>query len=134
MKKLFGVIAFVLVSFATQAQYNTDAIWKALRVEGYVPAQYIKNASIPLGKIRGVTLKDSGQYLGIGLATTAGVNPKERLHVVGAIKVGTPTSYSTVTNNASTPVPNGGVGVIIYNPANNHFYGWIGTAWKQLDN
>lgn len=40
--------------------------------------------------------------------------------------------YSTISNGASSPVPTGGPGTIIYR--DNHFFGWNGSTWKQLDN
>jgi len=62
---------------------------------------------------------------GVGIS-----NPTERLTVNGALKVGNP--YSGVTNGATTPIPNGGAGTIVFNGTN--FFGWNGTAWRQLDN
>ena len=64
--------------------------------------------------------------VGIGI-----INPSEKLHVNGALKVSNG-NYSGITNNSVTPVPAGGAGTIIF--YETHFYGWNGTAWKQLDN
>jgi len=61
------------------------------------------------------------------------VTPTEALDVNGAIKVGS-SSYTGLTNNDVTPVPTGGAGTMVYDPVNNHFFGWNGSAWKQLDN
>ena len=64
--------------------------------------------------------------VGIGEAS-----PQEALDVEGAINISNST-YNTVTADGQiTPVPSGGEGTIIYNA--NHFYGWDGTAWQQLD-
>jgi hypothetical protein len=58
-------------------------------------------------------------------------NPgQERLVVNGAAKIGNP--YGTITNGATTPVPNGGAGTMVFSGTN--FFGWNGTSWKQLDN
>ena len=66
--------------------------------------------------------------IGIGVVT-----PTESLDVVGAVKIGSST-YTNLTNNDVTPVPTGGAGTMVYDPVNNHFFGWNGSAWKQLDN
>jgi hypothetical protein len=54
----------------------------------------------------------------------------EKLDVNGAIKIANP--YSSISANASTPVPAGGPGTIVCDAG--HYYGWNGLAWKQLDN
>ena len=64
--------------------------------------------------------------VGIGISA-----PLERLQINGAIKI-TNGAYSGISNNAITPVPAGGAGSIIF--YETHFFGWNGTAWKQLDN
>ena len=63
--------------------------------------------------------------IGVGVA-----NPREKLDVNGAIKIGDG-GYSIVAG-ASTPIPSGGAGTIAF--ANGHFFLWDGTIWKQLDN
>lgn len=57
--------------------------------------------------------------------------PNEKVEINGAIKI-SDGGYTSVTHNATTPVPAGGAGTIIF--IGTHFYGWTGTAWKQLDN
>lgn len=60
-------------------------------------------------------------------------NPgQERLTVNGAIKTTPNSAYSTAVPNATTPVPNGGAGTIVF--AGGRFLGWNGTVWKALDN
>lgn len=60
-------------------------------------------------------------------------NPgQERLVVNGAIKTTPNSAYSTAVPNATTPVPNGGAGTIVF--AGGRFLGWNGTMWKALDN
>lgn len=76
-----------------------------------------------------------GQEKGGAYVSNVGIgtySPTEKLVVEGAIKVDTAYSSSTITNNATSPVPNGGAGTIVFQ--NNHFFGWNGTEWKQLDN
>ena len=63
--------------------------------------------------------------VGIGTAS-----PNEKLEVNGAIKVDDG-GYSGITDGATTPVPAGGAGTIIF--LSTHFYGWDGSAWQQLD-
>lgn len=79
--------------------------------------------------------------LGVGLgsrsANTTDLepnDPKEKLHIGGAIKLSTEYSTSTISDGAKTPVPNGGAGTIIHQ--NGHFFGWVSdtNGWKQLDN
>lgn len=70
--------------------------------------------------------------VGVGLKQES---PKESIDTNGAIKIGTTQEYSvssSLQDGATTPVPDGGAGTIIFQ--NGHFYGWTGTAWKQLDN
>jgi hypothetical protein len=64
----------------------------------------------------------------VGIGTNM---PSEKLEVLGSIKIAN-NNYSGVSNNATTPIPSGGAGTIIFNGSN--FFGWNGTAWKQLDN
>ena len=61
------------------------------------------------------------------------VNPLETLDVSGPIKLGS-NSYTGLTNGDVTPVPNGGAGTMVFDPSSLHFFGWNGSAWKQLDN
>jgi len=63
----------------------------------------------------------------VGIGNTS---PNEKLEVKGAIKIGDG-GYSGITDGATTPVPAGGAGTIIF--LNTHFYGWDGSAWQQLD-
>jgi hypothetical protein len=55
----------------------------------------------------------------------------EKLVVNGAVKIANG-GYTGLVQNATTPVPAGGSGTIVF--SNNHFFGWNGTQWKQLDN
>ncbi|MFC0779214.1 hypothetical protein [Flavobacterium sp. HJSW_4] len=85
-------------------------------------------------------LNIGGAIFGLGLSGTesapAGkigigtITPKEKLDVAGAIKV-SDGGYTGITNGATTPVPVGGAGTIIFLGYN--FYGWNGTVWKQLN-
>jgi hypothetical protein len=55
----------------------------------------------------------------------------------GATVVTAPVAFPIITAlavNDVTPVPTGGAGTMVYDPVNNHFFGWNGSAWKQLDN
>jgi hypothetical protein len=64
----------------------------------------------------------------VGIGVT---EPAEKLYVNGAITLKNG-NYTNITNGATTPVPQGGAGTIVFNES--HFYGWTGTAWRQLDN
>ncbi len=63
----------------------------------------------------------------VGIGTTT---PGERLEINGAIKVDSG-GYTGITDGATTPVPSGGAGTIIF--LDTHFFGWNGSSWKQLD-
>ncbi|WP_027383786.1 hypothetical protein [Epilithonimonas caeni] len=60
------------------------------------------------------------------------LTPKEKLDVNGAVKISTSYISNTIVNGSTTPIPQGGAGTIIFQ--NSHFFGWNGSAWKQLDN
>lgn len=60
------------------------------------------------------------------------INPAETLDVDGALKISTEYSDNTLTDGAVTPIPNGGEGTIVFQ--DQHFFGWTGSLWKQLDN
>ncbi len=64
----------------------------------------------------------------VGVGTTS---PKEKVEIDGAIKIGDG-GYTGIVDNATTPVPTGGAGTLVF--LNGHFFGWTGSAWKQLDN
>ncbi len=64
--------------------------------------------------------------VGIGITT-----PSEKLHVNGAITLKNG-NYTNISNGATEPVPQGGAGTIVF--YETHFFGWNGTAWRQLDN
>ncbi len=63
----------------------------------------------------------------VGIGTTS---PDEKLEVKGAIKVGDG-GYTGITDGATTPVPAGGAGTIIF--LSTHFFGWDGSEWHQFD-
>lgn len=65
--------------------------------------------------------------IGVGINTS---NPNEKLEVNGAIKFGDG-GYTAICNGDTTPVPKGGAGTIIFEGSN--FFGWNGTAWRQLN-
>ncbi len=68
--------------------------------------------------------------IGIGYNNAGTTTPTETLEVFGSAKIGT--SYSgTIADGATTPIPSGGAGTISFQ--NSHFFGWTGSAWKQLD-
>jgi hypothetical protein len=50
--------------------------------------------------------------------------------VIPEVKISNP--YSTITANATTPIPKGGAGTIVF--SGSEFFGWNGTVWKQLSN
>lgn len=65
--------------------------------------------------------------IGIGKET-----PQEKLDVNGAVKIGNRSTYTGVAHGATTPVPDGGAGTIIFDGTG--FFGWNGTSWRKLDN
>lgn len=83
-----------------------------------------------IGTNKSDIIGDNGN-IGIGTGTNS---IGEKLEVAGDIKVSTTVDYAKtyISNNATTPVPTGGAGTIIFQ--NGHFFGWTGTNWKQLDN
>jgi len=72
-----------------------------------------------------VTVRGDGKT-GFGTKT-----PSEKVTIAGALKIADG-GYTGLTNNDTTPIPAGGAGTITF--SNNHFFGWNGTQWKQLDN
>ncbi|UEG51111.1 hypothetical protein LK994_06445 [Ferruginibacter lapsinanis] len=64
--------------------------------------------------------------VGIGI-----IAPVEKMDINGAVRINS-AQYTNVVHNATTPVPSGGAGTIVY--YDTHFFGWNGTVWKQLDN
>ncbi|MFC0428085.1 hypothetical protein [Chryseobacterium scophthalmum] len=60
------------------------------------------------------------------------IDPAETLDIDGALKISTDYSDNALTDGAVTPIPNGGEGTIVFQ--DQHFFGWTGSAWKQLDN
>jgi hypothetical protein len=66
----------------------------------------------------------------VGIGT---ITPSEKLDISGAIKIQSG-GYTSLTNGATTPVPTGGAGTMVFDTVNSHFFGWNGTSWRQLDN
>lgn len=60
------------------------------------------------------------------------IDPAETLDIDGALKISTEYSGNTLSDGAVTPIPNGGEGTIVFQ--DQHFFGWTGSVWKQLDN
>lgn len=58
-------------------------------------------------------------------------DPEEKLEINGAIKIANG-GYSGLVDGAITPEPAGGSGTIVF--SNDHFFGWNGNEWRQLDN
>ena len=81
------------------------------------------------GNTADIHIQGSGTTRGfVGLATHT---PTERLHVNGAIKIGN-NSYTSLSDGATTPVPNGGAGTMVFDSGTSSFYGWTGSVWKKL--
>ena len=78
-----------------------------------------------ISSVETIRIKSTGN-VGIGNGS-----PPEKLTINGAVKI-SDGGYTTIVNNAATPVPAGGAGTMVF--LNNHFFGWTGTTWKQLDN
>jgi len=93
---------------------------------GLAPASVFSVRYANNGVLTEQFLINSSGNAGIGTSS-----PTEKLTIAGALKISNG-GYTTVTNGASTPVPAGGAGTIIFNGTN--FFGWNGSAWKQLDN
>lgn len=94
---------------------------------------YVRNSAAAAADITnayGIYVSD----IGVGATTnnysiyTAGGD----VHHANALTIGNLDAGGTITDGATTPVPQGGAGTIVYRSA--HFYGWTGSAWKQLDN
>jgi len=70
----------------------------------------------------------SGGKIGIGVVT-----PLETLHVNGSVVLSKDSSYTSLSDGATTPVPNGSGGTMVYDSVTTSFYGWIGTSWSKLN-
>ena len=81
------------------------------------------------GNTADIHIQGTGATRGyVGLATHT---PTERLDVAGAIKIGN-NSYTSLSDGATTPVPNGGAGTMVFDSGTSSFYGWTGSVWKKL--
>jgi hypothetical protein len=60
------------------------------------------------------------------------VTPLEPLHVNGSIVISKKSTYTSLSDGAVTPVPDGGAGTMVFDAATSSFYGWTGTVWKKL--
>ena len=52
---------------------------------------------------------------------------------MGPVKIGSD-SYTGLTNGITTPVPTNGEGTMVFDSVSKNFFGWDGTAWRQLNN
>lgn len=130
---------------------NTGSVTWDMNMAGYVQGLYNQSSDIGSNglavKIAGNTASNLVLDLSTGAQASTGTSimqvrgngnvsigttaSTEKLSVNGAVKI-TDGGYGSITNNASAPVPAGGAGTLIF--SNSHFFGWNGTAWKQLDN
>ncbi|MFT3920082.1 hypothetical protein [Cloacibacterium sp.] len=78
-------------------------------------------------KSRSASESTEKDMIGIGKET-----PQEKLDINGAIKIGNRSTYTGIAHGATTPVPDGGAGTIIFDGTG--FYGWNGSSWRKLDN
>jgi len=99
-------------------------------------------AGVSFGNRKALTLDSSGIYLG-DVAGTENVNVANGT-ITLSIETGGKTAaiFADEFDIAGVPLHLGGMsapstpreGTIYFNSSDKHFYGWNGTAWKQLDN
>ena len=41
-------------------------------------------------------------------------------------------TYTSLSDGATTPVPDSGAGTMTFDPETSSFYGWTGSVWKKL--
>src|SRR5690554_3203588 len=106
---------------------NVHSSYKFPRTDGSNGQVLTSNGSGELSWSRNTdfVIDDNG-HVGVGAAS-----PSEKVEINGAVKIGDG-GYTGISDGASSPVPTGGAGTMVF--SNNHFYGWNGSAWKQLDN
>lgn len=117
----------------TQALYNssTSAGSNGLAVKiagtsGNSSILDLSTGAIQNGAGTSVFVVKGDGNVGVGIAV-----PNEKLAVNGALLIADG-GYTGLNNNNATPIPAGGAGTMVF--SNGHFFGWNGTAWKQLDN
>ncbi|MFT3933621.1 MAG: hypothetical protein QM726_08415 [Chitinophagaceae bacterium] len=122
----YGGVGFGHYVDANSSSYPQLGIW------------YLNDNVMAFGKINGkvsspatntVELVTDIMAHKVGIGTTT---PAEKLDVSGAVKISS--TYTGISNGATTPAPTGGAGTMIFQASDSHFYGWNGTMWKQLDN
>lgn len=106
---------------------NVHSSYKFPRADGSNGQVLTSNGSGELSWSRNTNfvIADNG-HVGVGAAS-----PSEKVEINGAVKIGDG-GYTGILDGASSPVPTGGAGTMFF--FNGHFYGWNGSAWKQLDN
>jgi Major tropism determinant N-terminal domain len=111
----------------------------AISIKGYIGSNIYQFAGAVIAQWdAGATLTDSAPKSSVYIASGAGgsTNNFAGLTSAGvwqaaALQAGGPTGTGY---NGSGNYPTPAVGMIIFDSSNNHFYGYNGTLWKQLDN
>jgi|GEM_PF-2480825 len=117
----------------TQALYNSSAIpgsnglsVKIASTNSFSSILDLSTGAVQNGAGTSVFVVKGDGNIGIGTSS-----PNEKLTINGAVRIDDG-GYTGLSNNDAAPVPTGGAGTIAF--SNGHFFGWNGTAWKQLDN
>jgi hypothetical protein len=113
------------------SSYNglRSSVTSGVSVEGIsVGSVGVKGQSTNAAGVYGTSINDYDGYFsgGIGVNSNAGFSVDET-EVIDENGVLIPANLSA---NPSSPV----AGMIYFNTTDNHFYGYNGTTWKQLDN
>ena len=111
----------------------------AISIKGYIGSNTYQFAGAMIAQWDvGATLTDSAPKSSVSLASGAGGNNNQFATLTSAgvwqapaLQANGPTGTGY---NGSGNYPTPSAGMIIFDSSNNHFYGYNGTLWKQLDN
>jgi len=100
---------------------------------GYQGSNYQQIASIIAKYDNGATMSNSNPGAAIALVVNNN-SGGENIAIFNYNGTFSAPVFQTGSYNSSVAYPTPSAGMIIFDSSNNHFYGYNGTTWKQLDN